>query len=283
MAAFFISSMPNNLNAQEKDGSAKEKKFQLVNFSGFYSEGSEKINRGSLENFKSLAPNSEILDDDLTGFDVYSYTGRSLVETYSVNCGFQFTDKEKSKLKKNSEIRIGLNFSRHLHLSSSFDKYLFSDPQSYPDSNIHYNYSMNSSSKQLQLDLSYLYNILPDARFSFYVGLGFQPGLHYSNVTRVSNSIRSYSTSNTPNDEHYWDYGHSLSRGEVFKNKAGFSLSANVPIGVDLKLSKKDPFLRSVHLFLEARPSAKLLFLPTLSPIAYAHLNIGGGIRFCRN
>jgi len=62
----------------------------------------------------------------------------------------------------------------------------------------------------------------------------------------------------------------------------GYAATAYVPVGMDFRLGKKDSFLKMIHLFIEARPSAKVVFQPEIKPNFNAFLNYGFGVKFTR-
>jgi hypothetical protein len=81
------------LSAQESDKPLKLLKVQEIQIqTGGYIERSLP---GSVEDFKKLAPDSELLKNDLTGYNQDWYTQYYSNPLFSILVGFQFNDRQK--------------------------------------------------------------------------------------------------------------------------------------------------------------------------------------------
>lgn len=272
-----------NLNAQEVKP-VKQPKFKIASFSGYYSASDERLPKGTLEDFRKLAPESELLQQDFSSYQQNPYHTTIFTKMCAGYVGFEFNNKDKNAFRKNSYLDMGFNYSEDMNLHAGYIKSTFQDANPGDQDTAFYDiFSMTNTSKRLFLDLSLRYKILSKKRFSFYTGLGLSAGALYNNMTWVSNARdMSYYGSMVNYPEDSIPYNNSSIRMYAYKNKMGFAVTSYIPVGLDFRVGKKDNFFRMIHLFIEARPSAKVVFQPEIKPNFNAFLNYGFGVKFTR-
>lgn len=279
-----------NLTAQNAI-KTRPKKLILNSVSGSISNQNIKTHQGSFEDLMKLSTQessasyeNQIYYWQLQYSDLSNYQAEKIFPTYQSVCravffGFEFKDKSKNKFREKSTFRIGLNYAKNNNLSGLFSKTGI-DYNSQNDIEVitKETYSMLNSSKKLQVDFSGLYKINSDKRLSFYSGLGISLGKSYKNTTQIEYSFdRTYSGTNTDpslnNSTRYYS---------TFKNKASFTGSTYIPLGIDYRLGKTDPFLKMFHVFLEARPTASLTTFSEIKPVTNLFISYGFGLKICR-
>jgi len=258
----------------------KQSKFKVGSFSLYYSINDERLPSATIEDFKKLSSNSELLEKDFSSYDLINERIKVEDKTYAGYVGLEFNNKEKNLFRRNSYLNIGINYSEGIDLRKYYSKStdIHSNPSD-PDTTYIESFSMKNNSKKLFLDLSLRYKIIPEKRFSFYTGIGLSVGLLYHNQTWISHSRDIYQ---------YGVFQDSIPFNStsqityVNSNKMGFAIATYIPVGLDFRIGKKDSFLRMIHLFLEARPTAKLTFKPEIKPNVNALMNYGFGMKFTR-
>lgn len=256
---------------------------------GFFSEHNT---NGTLADFKTLAPQSVLLNNNMTDFSQsvgFSITGNSML---SIMLGLQFSDKQKTIYKANPLLRLGISYFSGTTLTGGSYKEdrkpydTLTSTQTgqtvYIDSVTSKNYSVNYSSEQLRFDGSLIFRTNPEDRWSIFTGIGITAGLsinantdiYYSNYGRTETLYANGSTSSSYNYS-----GYNNSKTEKFKNKSNFGSSIYIPMGIDFKIGKKREFWKRTHLFYELRPGINIASIPELRTIINASLQHGLGLR----
>ncbi|GCD78987.1 hypothetical protein [Schleiferia thermophila] len=260
---------------------------------GFFSE---RNTNGTLSDFKTLAPQSVLLNNNMTDFSQsggFSLTSNTM---FSVMLGLQFSDKQKTIYKANPLLRLGISYFSGTTLTGGLYKEdrkpydTLTSTQTgqtvYIDSITTKNYSMNYSSEQLRFDGSLIFRTNPEARWSIFTGIGITAGLsinantdiYYSNYGRTETRYANGNTSSS--------YGYSSSdnsKTEKFRNKSNFGLSSYIPMGIDFRIGKKKEFWKRTHLFYELRPGINITSIPELRTITNASIQHGLGLRVSWN
>lgn len=256
----------------------------------------ERNTNGTITDFKTLAPQSVLLNNNMTDFSQsggFSMTGNTM---FSVMLGLQFSDKQKTIYKANPLLRLGISYFSGTTLTGDSYKEdrkpydTLTSTQTgqtvYIDSVITKNYSMNYSSEQLRFDGSLIFRTNPEARWSIFTGIGFTAGLsinantniYYRNYGRTEIRYADGSTSSSYNYS-----GNDNSKTENFKNKTNFGASTYIPMGIDFRIGKKREFWKRTHLFYELRPGINITSIPELRTITNASLQHGLGLRVSWN
>jgi hypothetical protein len=224
-----------------------------------------KSDYASLNDFRMLAPQSQLLNNDFPGFSIRPpYTYRVSNYAYSMMLGLQFANKEKTGYRPVPVLRIGFSYFNGQSLSNSMykdDRYPYdtftssqTGQQIFIDSTSSEHYGMYYTYDQLRLDVSMKFRTNPKRRFSFYAGIGFTAGV----VFNAQTTINYYKSSNITTQNHnYYIPGtfapsNSFSQSENFYNKTGFGYSAYFMLGVDFRLGNKGIW-KYTHLFYEMR------------------------------
>jgi len=276
----------------------KPKAIKKISIHDFYIHSgifSEHNSNGTLTDFKTLAPQTVLLNNDMTDFSPsngFSMTGNSV---FSVMVGINFSDKQKTTYKANPLLRLGVSYFSGTTLTGGSFKEVrkpyatLMDLQTgqtvYIDSIITKRYNMNYSSEQLRFDGSVIFRTKPEARWSLFTGIGIMAGLsinsstdiYYTNYSKLEIRYLTGSTTTT-------NYSNSdNSKTEKFKNKSNVGISTYIPMGVDFRIGKKREFWKRTHLFYELRPGINITSIPELRTITNAGMQQGLGIRVTWN
>lgn len=214
---------------------------------------------GTLADFQTMAPQSSILQQDLSAYQGSSFFySNGLGQSQSLNIGLRI-----SKLP-NATLRIGLmhvNQFNALQTSGSYTESFAYDTltsaqtgeQFFLDSFSSHGYWARYSQKQLRLDASLIFRYNAEKRWSFFGGIGANFGLSYDANTVVHQFVTNW----TGAEMYGYSNGHS-SQGthqeEIFVNKGGFGLGVYAPLGIDFQVGKKREFWKPMHLYMELRP-----------------------------
>lgn len=223
------------------------------------------IQYGTIDEFKKLAPGSELLKANFNGYNQYNDYLSSMNSMFAVNLGLRFSNKSKTAYLKNPLLRIGITYLTTTDLANNLSKEdsfrsdtLISTSTGqvyYIDSTIYRSYNMQHSSDQLRLDLSFNYRTDPKARWQFFAGFGLTAGISLKSYTTINYTVGSNLESVNyyfyPVQSEIYDY-----KNEYFRNSADFGAMAYIPLGIDFRMGKKRPFWKRTHLFYEVRPGA---------------------------
>jgi hypothetical protein len=213
--------------------------------------------KGSLADFQTLAPQSVLLQQDLSAYQNSPFFNLSFPgQSQSLSVGL--------KLGKmpNATLRLGLmhtNQSNALSTGGAYSESFRIDTltssqtgtQYFVDSVSTHSYNANYSQEQLRLDASLIFRYNADKRWSFYGGIGANFGLSYNCVTNVEHSVYPYGDSYGLNMLSSYNGTH---EHETFENKGGFGFGVYAPLGIDFQVGKKREFWKPIHLYMELRP-----------------------------
>lgn len=263
--------VPISAWAQEDDSEPAPRK--LVIRGGYAATGEYQINRApfSGKNIQALGLQAvtQNLDTDGSYSSNYYYgdapfsmrfggTGAQ----FTLGLEFQLVNNEKPKPR--SRIRAGIlirpvqdelssRYSRRdllgrtirdtiVYLSDRDTTFIYQDSVRGSDRYLRY------SNQVIAFDFSWITQTNPDRRISFWGGIGLTPGIILNARTRV-----------TGTDYETWGYGITAESKrtayyEEFRHGSGFFLSAYCPLGMNVRLSKKNEVLKHVSAFFEWRP-----------------------------
>ena len=245
----------------------------------------------TLEDFKTLAPNSTLLPQDLTGYNTnfgYSNTGSF---GNSILLGFKFGKKDGSDYRPNPILRLGISYYFNQSLSMGTfkeDRIAYDTLTSSKtgeiipvDSIFNSRYQMDYNSHQLRLDASVIFRTDPTAKLNFYAGIGATFGASVSSQTEISHHQFSYISSEDINTRNlYISNGYDPNyEKETIANKTNLSYSAYIPLGIDFRVSNKSPFWKQVHFFYEMRTSLNMVSIPELSTYTTVGWQHGLGLK----
>lgn len=262
--------------------SLAQKAISLSEFSiqsGFSASSGNQLPFGASE-FNLLAPNSSILNQDLSGFDQYQnfvFNRGGDNRNSGIYVGLKLNNFNKNNFLRAPIIRLGLNqetfritgTSFYNEIRTPYDTLISTQTgnATYVDSVSSTYIGMEYFSNKLALDAAIIFQTTDTYRFSFHAGLGFNAGLSYNNRTEINqnNSTSTISYDNSTGGSNYYSSYYSGSgdyKRESINNKSGFFYSAYVPLGIDLRLGKNREFWKHVNLFLESRPSINFQSIP---------------------
>lgn len=237
----------------------------------------------SLADFQTLAPQSSILQQDLSLYQNYPMLNFNLPgQAQTLSIGLQMTKLPKATLRVGlTHINQGsaLSFGGAYTESFTVDTLTSSQTgeQFFIDSFSTHSYNARFSQEQLRLDASLLYRLNGEKRWSLYGGFGANLGFTYNCQTTVHHSV-------SPNGDtqffglfnDYIMYSSGLHQEEKFENKGGICLGIYAPLGLDFQVGKKRDFWKPFHLYLEMRPGINLTQISGLG----TSFNVGGFSNF---
>ncbi|MGB6037287.1 MAG: hypothetical protein WBG42_13525 [Cryomorphaceae bacterium] len=245
----------------------------------------ERTTDGSLADFRTLAPQSIMLNDDLSDFSSSggtTYNGNTML---SISLGLQFRDEEKNRKKGNPLLRLGFTYltgsvrTAGLFISERFPIDTLVSTQTgqiyVVDSVSSESYSMDYFSDQIRVDASLLFRTNPEARWSLYGGVGFAAGVSINASTELY-----YYNAQSDDDYHgRWEPGFGSQRSEQFRNETNFGFMTYIPLGVDFRLGNNKEFWKRTHLFYEVSPGINFTAIPELTTFVNPSIRNGFGLR----
>lgn len=268
------------------------KKISIRDFyiqSGFSSQSNTDA---PIEDFRALAPQSELLKNDMSGFSPSTNIGLRDNNAFALMVALQFRDGENAGYKKNPLLRLGFSYTNGRNLSGLYyreDRVAYDTLTSsqtgqafYIDSVTTQQYSMRYASEQLRIDGSLLFRTNPEARWSLYAGLGIAAGISLNSNTEIMYNTYGQTTSNRTSGSFYANYGFNQGRGfevENHRNQTNISVSPYVPLGVDFRVGNKREAWKAIHLFYEMRPSVTFTSIPELRTIGQTNFQHFIGLR----
>jgi hypothetical protein len=248
----------------------------------------------SLTDFKKLAPNSSLLNENFSNFNQRNTMGTDGNSVFSVMLGLNFLDKEKQLYKSNMQLRLGFNFLGNQGLLNSYysetrkpyDTLISQQTGQYStlDSITYQFYGMNYNSKQLRLDGSLIFKTNTEARWGLYGGIGVTFGASINastNITYSKYTIAEKQFGTTPS--YYNNSNDGIAKSEVYMQKNNIGGSVYLPLGVDFRMGKKKEFWKHTHLHYELRPGINFLSVPELRNYTNTCFQQGIGLRYVWN
>lgn len=218
--------------------------------------------------FQKIAPQSSILQKGFLGdiTQIYDNSNRSGA-SLSILLGL---DLNKKARKGSPELRVCINYFASYELNGKLTAAQFTRIDTFVstqtgemifvDSIYTQNCYMNYSSKQLRLDLSYIYRTNPAARFSGFAGIGASVGTSLNSTTHISLFENRGQRPLINSTYSYYSFGGSIQ--EIFENKPNWGFSVFLPVGIDFKIAQKKSFWNNLHLFYETRPGISMTNIP---------------------
>lgn len=246
---------------------------------------------GTLADFKSLAPQSVLLNSSISDFSQYKIYNGDLNSSFSFMLGFELKNEHASPPKTTPQFRLGIRYLSASSLafnvykedrtpydtliSSQTNETVFLDSV---NTEIH---QMTYSSEQLQIDASLIFRTNPMGRWSLFTGIGIAAGVSLNAFTEIEQSQFSRTAATFSDGKTTLDYSspNSNKKFEKQRNKTNFGASAYIPLGVDFRVGNKRDFWQQTHLFYEMRPSINVTSIPELHTVTQANAQHGIGLR----
>lgn len=229
----------------------------------------------TLQDFKKLAPNSQTLNQDFSGFYSSNSNYINIGGGLSALLGFSIYNKKRAAYLPNCTLRLGFQGYSVSQLSQGFIKentvaldtlYSASTQTTvYIDSNYHHYINLSKNATNLALDFSVIFNSNPERRFQLHGGIGLTTGAAIASNTSVYESestkliVRTQDSYYSGNSNFSSDYTQ-----ENYRNKTGLVGSIYFPLGYNFRLSNKREHLKNIYLFGEIRPAVSITQIPEL-------------------
>jgi hypothetical protein len=237
------------LNAQEEKPAVRISEVQLLTLADY-----SKTPFGTLQDMQKIAPQSILLQQDFSGYNLGSYSSIFTQNSFNMMLGLSFRDKPGMTLRAGvgysdrtlQGVSLGNNerFRHDTLTSSQTGQQFFVDSAVYRGVYAYYN------SQFLSLETSLIFRTNSEARWSLYGGVGLSFGIGFNGRTDVTRheywSIESPISTN---------YGNVLYESESISSRNSFFYSVNTPLGVDFRIGKKREFWNRLHLMYELRPA----------------------------
>jgi hypothetical protein len=231
---------------------------------GYHNTGQQ---ASSIDQFRAILGPSEIfsqipadLEQQKSWFSFY-YQGPSV---FSTALHFRMADSKRESFRGAPQFRLGISYRGGNMLSGYFTKVTQQQIDSvmntvtgemdYIDSMHRTNLAFRFNSEQLFLDASMVFTTSADRVFSIYTGAGLSAGIPImsnASITFYDGHLRITRTSD--GQETYHEATTLKILEEFPSGSPHVLLIPYVPIGVNMRLSKKNPFLSQVSLFYEGR------------------------------
>jgi hypothetical protein len=227
----------------------------------------------TLDEFKRLNPNSELLKNDFTNYTQYPPGSMNLNADIAFKIGFKLNENNSK------QFQLGVLHSTYNNLSTHYsksDKKRFDTVTSSQPGIIYYldsvhttNYSMTYNANVLALTASLIYRTNPEARWSLYAGVGFAAGVSYKSMSTIFMNDYYNIETRKPNGELVANSYSNINNGytnEYIRNKPSFQFMLNIPMGVDFRMGKRKEFFKRLHLFYELQPAFQLNVVSKIAP-----------------
>jgi hypothetical protein len=306
----FFTASPALFGQDKKTGSNKKFEIQDISFqTGFFLEQGT---NATTADFKALAPQSDVLTENFSGYKsypyYYSYNGynsmnfnnmdsrNNVSPMASVLLGIKINKKE-GESKFNRLLRVGLAYYSKSGMTSGLYKSerttmdIFTSGQTgqtvFLDSVSLKTMNINYASQQLRLDGSMIFRTDPEKRWSIYTGFGITLGMSFNATTDIystkSNWLESRLMSENIDESSPYHRNNEDMVKESFRNKSNFGASAFIPIGIDHRLGKKRDLWKHLHLFAELRPGISINSIPELRTMASGSIQNTIGVKYSIN
>jgi len=277
-----------NINAQT-DKPTKSPRLVIRDVFTHFGFNSVNNPKSGLNDFRTLAPNSKLLKNDLSNFEINNRKDELINPIFLMQLGVQFRKKGTTAYRSNPLLRMGfnytsgsvINFSLSQQSSQIADTLTSSQTgqQYFVDSIFRQDFDMQLTSQRLQFDASLIFITIPTMRLSVYSGLGFNLG------TSINSTIDIQYNEDRYNNSKYEKMGSSntsstnKNKGESFNSGRISNYSIYTPFGLDFRIGKTDDFFSIFHLFYEIRTGLQVSNVNKLRVYNSPFFQINSGIR----
>lgn len=239
----------------------------------------------TLADYRSFAPNSPLLKNDLTNYNNYnSYRQTSSAPLFSMLLGIKFKENSKWQLRAGftTTYQDVAQTSYRRETIKRYDTLVSNQTgaNTYIDSVNTRSYALSYSRQQMRLEASFIYQSNPnqEKRWNFYAGLGMALIMNLNNTTNIDFYDARYTeiSRNSLNSFQYYRFGSSYesARGinEEYRHKNNMGFAVFLPLGIDFRIGRTHSFWSRLHLLYEMRPS---LTFNSVEGISQVSLNSG--------
>lgn len=247
---------------------------------------------GSLDEFKSLSPNSRFLDQNFEDYDqTFFKNGMDFYSTFSLMSTFNWNRKNEKWAYLNPQFRFGITSGKANFINGSLSRSrshridtLVSNQDGeeyYIDSVRNENYLLSYDANFLVLNASLIIGSNPKSTWSIYGGVGLSVGMNYNAKSRVEfYSSYSYEGLERFGGETYSDEWDESTNVEYHSNNGlGLSFMMSMPLGVNFRLSKEKEFWRYTSLFYELQPGVSFFDVEGIGGNFYSSVYNSIGLR----
>jgi hypothetical protein len=253
---------------------------------GFMIQEDKTIN---LADFKKLNPPTLLLNNDYSSFNNGYSSYISANTTFTGLIGIKFRNKEKTEYKTNPILRIGLQANSGINLNNSFFNKstkpydtlvsVVTGEQFPLDSFINEYVDISYQSRQLRFDVSLIFNIRPEKRWSFFYGIGANAGVSTSSEI----GLRYNKTGGIGGEVFESNVGKSGSISSFYQKvdqKTNTSFSVYAPVGINFRIGKRGRKWENIFIYYEARPMVNVTSIPQLQTFTSSAFQQGIGMKF---
>lgn len=231
---------------------------------------------GTIQNFKALAPESDILKEDFSSYDKDAlFEEDESGSMVGIHVHFKLVKEQKEDQKVFSSLRVGISFSDARKLSMGYSKSekfridtLYSSTTNrvyYVDSTASSGAYMDYGQSEVFLNAAYLMSTNPSKRWSFFGGGGIMLGFSIDSYTFISKYNSSYNSNSNASVDDPWRNYESRTKDEYYQNDPSLSFIASLPLGVDFRIGNSKPFWTNSHLVFDYQPSIYFYNIPETS------------------
>ncbi|MEX1189832.1 MAG: hypothetical protein WED33_11285 [Bacteroidia bacterium] len=280
-----------SLKAQ--DSQVNKSILKISDFSVQLGINSLPIQPSSVDNFRKLAPESQLLNANFENYNSSKLLAFSSNSFMSILLGMELKNRKSKEYKSNPKLRLGFNYGSFSTLSGFLnqnERFVYDTLISaqtghvyYVDSVVNRSLIMDQNTQQLSLDIALLYRTNTENRISLYTGIGLGGGISLNTTTSITYNKRS--KSETDLETNSYTTGNSYSeettfKTESFKNKNPYTVWVYVPIGIDFRIGKYSEILKNVNLFLEMRPALSRTSIPDFAETTSGSIASTAGMRY---
>jgi hypothetical protein len=247
---------------------------------------------GNLHDFRKLAPESFLLNNDLSGFSQRMSGGSYTGTMFSLQAGFRFSDNQKKAYKINPLIRMGVTYysgssmTNHLYKRTSGTYDILTSSQTGEtfriDSTNRESIHMNFFTRHLRFDGALIYRTFPGARFSLFTGAGFTAGLTIGAQTNISHSSNTWLNTYSSSDasiNYSKSFDSDFYESETLTNSPQFGFSGYIPLGINFRVAKKHAFWSHLHVFFEMRMGIDFIVIKNIKTLENTIRHQGVGLK----
>ena len=237
-----------------------------------------------VENFKKLAPESEILKENLNSYsksgDIYNQSSYA----FGIYTALPLRSQKYKRL--NPKIRFGIQFiengSMRYDLSKTdyyrIDTLAGGNGQTYFVDSLVYQYiEMDYLQNQIHLDAALMLSSNETSRWAVKGGLGMSFGFTYKARTNIQYSLGNDYELGVPINYAPTVYEY---QEENFSNDLGVAFMTYIPFILDFRIARRGKFFSRAHLYWEGRPFLYYTMIPEINNELQSGFSSAFGFRY---
>jgi hypothetical protein len=271
---FFVSWQAGS---QVPDGTKKPGVLSVTETSVSFGYHKSIIDGGSQAQYLKLIPQSDLLTRDFSHLTRYKFDHRFVINHYnpavfSASFGLRFADRDRKSFKKVPMLRLGLSYYTGNLITNIYSEEILCqidsmyDPgtglYNFTDSLHMSNFYVAQVTDQMRIDAAVLFGTNSSKVLSCYSGLGLSAGIPVMAYSSVHYYESYQYVSRTSGGHQTFLPGETLeSVEETFRRSSFFVLMPYVPVGINVRLSRKVSLLNQISLFYEGRIGMDMIIL----------------------